>query len=113
MSLPYAISLEEALDRLSDDDPMELWFECRPNTGVTHCIDVAHDEVVQMLKNSPDGTIAESGWSAQKKDLGIYVPFEARLLGWGLLFIRTKPEKRISKKELMAHEVEFNEGREP
>lgn len=93
------VPLEEALVRLSAADPLEVAFECRPNTGVTHCASLQRIGVVEMLSGSST-RIRESGLLAQVKDFGLNVPFIHKVHGFGTLFVATKPECRLNALQL-------------
>lgn len=91
------VPLEEALARLAISPMIEIAFEARPNTGVTHCATVERQGVADVLATT---RIYESGLLAQMKDFGLCVDFTHHQHGEGVLFIQTKRECRLSAAQL-------------
>lgn len=93
------ITAEEAIARLADDAKVEVRFECVPNTGETH---VAHLERHSILADALNGKhpVFESGPSAQSINFGVYIQFQHKVHGPGLLFMSTKPECQLSEAQL-------------
>lgn len=101
----YAITLEQALDRLTLRDPVEIRFECRPNSGETFINHRPRAEVVEMLTiANANGIICEGGRDSQTMDFGIYIGCRHPEYGLGVVFIQTRPEKRIAPGDLIRRE---------
>jgi len=92
-----AITVDEALARLSTNDPLEVWFEREPNNGVSYCTTVERKGVAELLTTT---TPMEAGARAQARDMGLIVHFRHKVHGIGFLYIQTRPECRLSLEQL-------------
>jgi hypothetical protein len=97
------ISFEEALARLSDADPMEVWIDRVPNSGVTTIHKMPRKFCIQRLRNNQP---LESGIVGQQKDMGINIVTIASPTGKAedlcicTIFFPTKPECRLTETQL-------------
>lgn len=98
-ALPFAIDKEEALDCLADEEYIECRWEARPNIGVTLETPKIHI-IAARLAIRASVSVARSGIEAQQMDFGIHVKAEMPGWGMGLLFFKTRPEKRVSEAQL-------------
>lgn len=93
------ITTEEALARLVQTPMIEAHYEAMPNNGFTYAYQIQRNDVVESLMTAPQ--IFESGFEAQERDMGIHVPFLHGEYGPGLLFFKTRPECRLTVKDLL------------
>ncbi|HSZ58492.1 MAG TPA: hypothetical protein VK797_22690 [Tepidisphaeraceae bacterium] len=102
MTPKYPIPLDEALRRLADGDPVECMFQ--PHVGnVNEIRRCTRQLAIRTL--SRWRWIEESGPEAQAMDFGIHVTGYFEVFGAGLLFFKTKPERRVSEARLRAREA--------
>lgn len=110
MVLHIRLSPEEALARMSEDNPIECSWERIPNNGNTDVGPMAREGLVNLIKQ---GGAAESGICAQVIDKGIYLPLQRTNQDGskedGLLFIQTKPYCRLNEAQL-AESIRLQRG---
>lgn len=92
------ITIEEALARLSCNDPVGTKFEKVPNVGVTWCSDMPRADALQLLRKHPH--IQESGIFGQGHDYGIHLNVVSKQHGPGILFFQTNPNCRLNEQQL-------------
>ena len=97
------ITVEEALARLADNDPMEIWIERVPNNGFTNVQKESKAFCIERLKkNQP----FESGIAGQSDDMGIHIVTIASPTGKAedlclcMIFFQTKPRCRLNEQQL-------------
>lgn len=105
--MPIPISLKEALFRLTDNDPVEVWVEAIPNNGTTVVQKEARSWCIERLTRAAQ--VLETGPSGQARDMGINVitiggqrPGHIGLIN---VFFQTKPECRLTAEQLREHEA--------
>lgn len=91
--------MEEAIARLSDDAKVGVRFDCVPNTGETHVASLERPSILAEALNGKH-RVFESGPSAQAINFGVYIQFQHKVHGLGLLFMATKPECQLSEAQL-------------
>src|SRR5689334_2329845 len=110
--MDYGITIAEALDRLTTEPMVDVWFlsDERPNDPVK-ANRMTRELCIEMITTHFD-QMFESGPLAQHHDMGIYAyvnltentDSKGSSLGCGILFLKTRPEKRLSDFELLARE---------
>lgn len=97
------ISLQEALARLSTNDPIEVHIERVPNNGTTHIQTFSRAYCMERLQNNQP---YETGKVGQSKDIGINIVTvasptgKAEDLGLCMVFFQTRPECRLTNEQL-------------
>lgn len=97
------ITFQEALARLADNDPMEMWIEQVPNTGTTNVQKAKREFCIERLRNNQP---FESGIAAQSDDMGIHIVTIASPTGkmedtcLCMIFFQTKPRCRLNEEQL-------------
>jgi len=107
---PFPITFADAMARLTSEEMVDCRYEpviClgEPDPGISFGYRFHRAEVIDFLAGVPHGAIAETGIEGQRLDYGMYVPFEHDTHGLGLLFISTRPEKRLSWSDLVSKEI--------
>jgi len=95
--IPVQISVAEALARMTKADPVTVWFEPTPSTGITHVAEIERAGLVDMLSRS---LLFESGKHGQASDMGVNTNFTHKVHGRGILFVQTRPECRRTDEQL-------------
>ncbi len=100
--MPIPLSLKEALARLTDSDPVEIFVEAIPNTGKTVVQKEARSWCIERLQRATQ--IYETGPDGQSRDKGINIITiggqQPGVIGLINVFFTTKPECRVTAEQL-------------
>lgn len=98
-------SLNEAIARLTESDPVEIWVEVIPNNGKTAVQTQSRSWCLERLQRA--NAIYETGPDGQARDMGINLiciggqsPGHIGLIN---VFFQTRPECRITAEQLAEH----------
>lgn len=108
MEAKFPLTLEEALKRMVDSDPVEVMFQMK---DVTLPATQPREHIVAILKAAAEHNfIEESGYFGQRMNYGIHVPGKHPVYGYGWLFVATKPECRVPDEVIQEREQERAEA---
>lgn len=100
--MPIPLSLKEALARLTDSDPVEIFVEAIPNNGKTVVQKEARSWCIERLQRATQ--IYETGPDGQARNMGINIITiggqQPGMIGLINVFFQTKPECRVSAEQL-------------
>lgn len=92
------LSIQEAVARLADGREIETRFEPIKSGTTTHVNLVERVGIIEIIEAT--GGAFESGLDGQSLDFGMYINYIAKKHGKGRLFLATKPECRLSERQI-------------